>query len=286
MGKQQGSSQGLSESTKSIDFGIVHRHAAGIDLGSKSHFVAIGQDDASIREFGVFTEDHHEMAKWLKSQGVQTIAMESTGFYWKSLFLLLQSYDFEVLLVNAHHIKTIGKKTDVKDARWIWRLHTAGLLQGSYQPDEFTGQLRTYNRQRQSLIRQTSRCSNVMKKSLILMNLHLSVVLSDIMGKSGQAIIQSIINGERDSKKLASLANRRVKKSKATIAKALTGTWHEEHLFTLKQSWDAYQFYRQQIQSCDEMIEQLLEEKVQATGQNDLDFQPKKKSDQQKTRLM
>lgn len=202
--------------------------------------------------------------------------MESTGFYWKSLFLLLQSYDFEVLLVNAHHIKTIGKKTDVKDARWIWRLHTAGLLQGSYQPDEFTGQLRTYNRQRQSLIREASRHSNKMKKSLVLMNLHLSVVLSDIMSKSGQRIIQSILNGERNGQKLANLADRRVKKSKAEIAKALTGTWHEEHLFTLKQSWDAYQFYQAQIQSCDEMIEQLLQQKVEVTGQNDLDFQPKK----------
>lgn len=193
------------------------------------------------------------------------------------MFLLLQSYDFEVLLVNAYHIKTIGKKTDVKDAQWIWRLHTAGLLQGSFQPDEFTEQLRTYNRQRQSLIQEASRHINKMGKSLVLMNLHLPVVLRDITGKSGQQIIKAILDGERDGKALAALADYRVKKSKATIAKALTGIWHEEHLFTLQQSWEMYEYLQKQIQSCDEKIEKLLRQKVESTGQNDLDYAPEKK---------
>lgn len=269
----------IKNRSPSVNFPIVNTRAAGIDIGSKSNWVSIGTSRESIREYGVFTEDHHALAKWLKSNKVETVAMESTGIYWKPLFLILQSYGFEVILVNAAHIKNVrGKKSDVLDCQWIWQLHSAGLLHGSFQPDFFTAELRTYNRQRKNLIEDAARHISRMQKALILMNIQLPVVLTDITGKSGKAIIKAIIEGERDSKKLACLADGRVKADRVTIAKALTGTWQSQFLFTLEQSWNMYQSYQKQISSCDNKIDQLLKDKVASTGQNDLVYQPEKKS--------
>jgi len=269
----------MSKSKSSVTFALVHPHACGLDIGSKSNWACIGNSKDQIREFGVFTEDHHALAKWLQLNKVTTIAMESTGIYWKSVFLILQSYGFEVLLVNASHVKNVrGKKSDISDCHWIWQLHRAGLLQGSFQPDDFTEELRTYNRQRKSLVQGAAQQISKMQKALVLMNLQLPVVLTDITGKSGRAIIQAILNGQRDGKKLAALAHHKVKASKAEIAKALTGQWHKQYLFTLKQSWQMYQFYQEQITACDEQIEALLLNQTEQTGQNDLAYEPQKKS--------
>lgn len=262
-----------------VSFPMVHPHSCGIDIGSKSNWVCIGNRTEDIREFGVFTEDHHALAKWLKDHEVTTIAMESTGIYWKPLFLILQAYQFEVLLVHAAHVKNVrGKKTDMSDCHWIWQLHRAGLLQGSFQPDEFTSQLRTYSRHRQNLVEGAAQQISRMQKALVLMNLQLPLVLTDITGKSGLAIIEAILNGERDGKKLAALADCRVRASKETIAKALTGQWQEQELFTLKQCWKLYHFYWEQIRDCDQEIEQLLQQQIEQTGQHDLVYEPKKKS--------
>ena len=251
----------MSTKKTSVSFPLVNPHAAAIDVGSKFNMVCIGLEKEQIRSFGVFTEDHHQLAQWFQDHHIQTIAMESTGIYWKSLFLILQAYGFEVLLVNAAHIKNVrGKKSDVKDCQWIWQLHRAGLLQGSFQPDDFTESLRTYNRQRKNLIEGASQSVSRMQKALVLMNIQLPVVLSDITGKSGKAIIQAILNGQRNARQLAQLADPRVKASKSDIAKALTGHWHEQQLFTLRQHWEQYHFYQRQIAECDEQIETLLQE--------------------------
>jgi len=258
---------------------MLHPQAAGIDVGSKSHWVCAGQGMEYVREYAVFTSDLHELAGWLKSLGIQTIAMESTGFYWKSLFLLLQDYDFEVVLVHAAHVKNVrGKKSDIQDCQWIWQLHSAGLLSASFQPDELTESLRAYTRHRKSLIEGAARYISKMQKAMVVQNIHLSVVLTDITGKSGQAIISAILAGERDGQKLAALADRRVKADKATIAKALTGHWKEQHLFELRQSWQMYHFYHQQIAECDKRIEAILQAKIEVNGQHDLVYEPKKKS--------
>lgn len=268
----------MSKSQTSVSFSLIHPHACGIDIGSKSNWVCVGEGKGQIREFGVFTEDYHALAKWLQAHKVKTVAMESTGIYWKPLFLILQAYQFEVLLVNAAHIKNVrGKKTDMSDCHWIWTLHRAGLLNGSFQPDEFTEELRTYNRQRQSLIEGAAQQISKMQKALVLMNLQLPVVLTDITGKSGQAIIQAILEGERDGRKLAALSDRRVKASRETIAKALTGQWHKQYLFTLKQAWEMYQFYWEQITECDQQIEEILLTRTEQTGQHDLVYDPQKK---------
>ena len=213
----------MAKLKKGVKFTIVNPHAAGIDIGSKSHWVSIGLDEDQVREFGVFTEDLHELCKWLKSNKIQTVAMESTGFYWKQLFVMLQSYGMEVYLVNASFTKNVqGRKpSDKADGRWIWRLHSVGLLPASFQPDYFTEELRTYTRHRKRLIEGASQCINRMQKSLTLMNIQLPVVLSNIAGKSGMDIIEAILDGERDATKLAALADSRVKADKATLAKAL-----------------------------------------------------------------
>ena len=264
---------------RTVQFPMANPKAAGIDIGSKSHWVCAGQGMDHVREYAVFTSDLHEMAHWPKSLGVQTIAMESTGFYWKSLFLLLQDHGFEVILVNAAHVKNVrGKKSDIQDCQWIWQLHSAGLLSASFQPDELTGSLRAYTRHRKGLIDGAARYISKMQKAMVVQNIHLSVVLTDITGKSGQAIIGAILNGERNGQKLAALADRRVKADKATIVKALTGHWKDQHLFELRQSWQMYQFYHKQIAECDIEIEQILQVQIESNGQHDLVYGPKKKS--------
>ena len=276
--------QGKKGTSRQVEFTLINPHAGGIDIGSKSHWVGIGPEDEHSREFGVFTEDLHNLCKWVVSNGVTTIAMESTGFYWKQLFVMLQSYGLEVYLVNASFTKNVqGKKpSDKADGRWIWRLHSAGLLPASFQPDGFTEELRTYVRHRKQLIQDASRCVNRMQKSLTLMNIHLPIVLSDIVGKSGKAIIKSILGGQRDAKKLAALADPRVKADKATIEKALTGFWRADHLFELKQSWEMYQSYQAQIKACDEQIDTLLQQKVRDTGTAGLEYKAQKKKYRQK----
>ena len=245
-----------------VRFSLVNPDSAGIDIGSKSHFASIGTGEGCTKEFSVFTESLHEMARWFKANNIETIAMESTGFYWKSLFLLLQDYGFDVILVNAAHIKNVrGKKSDILDCQWIWQLHSAGLLHASFQPDEFTEQLRTYSRHRRSLIQGASRYVSKMQKTMVIMNVHLPVVLSDIVGQSGQTIIKAILAGVRDPHLLANLASSRVKASKEQIKSALNGNWQEQHLFELKQCWEIYQFYQNQIHDCDKQIEILLKKK-------------------------
>lgn len=264
----------MSKSSK-VEFQVANPHAAAIDVGSRSHWVCAGEAAEDTREYGVFTDAQHEMAKWLKRKSIKTIAMESTGFYWKSLFLLLQSYGFEVLLVNAQHVKQVsGRKSDLSDCQWLRKLHQAGLLKASFQPDEFTEEIRTYTRQRQSLIEGASRYVAKMQKAMVVMNIHLSVVLSDITGKSGQAIIRAILNGERDGHKLAQLADWRVKADRETIARALTGQWQSQYLFELQQHWDMYHFHLQQIKACDERIDQLLAEQVRQNDQQELYYEP------------
>jgi transposase len=171
----------MKKQKQSVSFSLVHPHACGIDVGSRSHWVCIGEGEGQVREFKAFTEDLHELCRWLCSNGVRTVSMESTGFYWKQLFLMLQSYGLEAVLVNAAQTKHAGgRKSDLSDCQWLWRLHSAGLLTGSFQPDSFTEELRTYNRHRKSLIEDASRYIAKLQKALVMMNLQLPLVLTDI----------------------------------------------------------------------------------------------------------
>ena len=244
---------------KKLKMEIIHQNAAGIDIGSKSHFVSIGQQKEDVREFGVYTKDHKEMIEWLTGAQVATIAMESTGSYWQTLFSALQTAGFEVLLVNGRDIKNVkGKKTDVMDCMWIQQLHSLGLLRGSFLPDEHTRQLQTYYNHRQFLIAQSARYTQKIQKTLRLMNIRLDVAIKDITGKTGRMIIEAILDGERIPAKLAELADIRVKKSKIEIASSLEGEWKDDLMFVLEEYYSIYSSYREKIKKVEITIESLL----------------------------
>jgi transposase len=239
---------------------VQHPHAAGIDIGSRSHWVCVGftTDAASclIREFPAHTDGLKAIAAFLREHQVTTIALESTGIYWIPLYELLQAEGFEVLLVDpsySHQLR--GRpKTDRRDCQWIYRLHSVGLLAAAFRPDEKTCQLRAYLRQRGNLIRQASRHVQHMQKALEQMNLKLTEILSDITGVTGRAIIRAILRGTRAPEKLARYRDKGCKASEAEIAQALTGSYREEHLFELKLAYEAWQFTLGQVGKVDEQI--------------------------------
>jgi transposase len=241
----------------SIDAGwdLVNPHAAGVDIGSREHWAAVPPQASKspIRKFGAFTADLEAMAEWFKQCGVTSVAMESTGVYWIPLFQILERKGLQVILVNARQIKNVsGRKTDVQDCQWIQRLHTYGLLQGSFRPEDPYCVLRTYLRYRDELVGARSTQCQHMQQALLQMNVQLSHVLSDVTGVSGLAIIEAILKGERDPIKLAALAHSSVHASQQTIAKALVGDYRAEHLFVLRQAYELYHAYESRINACDE----------------------------------
>jgi transposase len=248
---------------KEISMQIVNPDAAGIDVGSRSHFVAIGQGSGDVREFGVYNEDLHALLQWLLANDVKTVAMESTGTYWQSLFAVLQNGGLQVILCNGKFTKNIkGKKTDVQDCQWIQKLHTIGLLSGSFLPDEATEQLRTYCRHRTNLLDNAADTTRKMQKYLRLLNLRLDVVVKDITGLTGLAIIEAICKGETNAGVLASLRHGNCKKSQEEIAKALQTNGRTDYLFALKHEYNMYQSIQSAITDCDLQIEKMLNEQI------------------------
>ena len=238
-------------------------YAAGIDIGSKSHFVAVpeGTDEQPVREFSSFTDDLERLAQWLTACGVTTVAMESTGIYWIPVFEILECYGLEVRLVNARHVKNVpGRKSDVLDCQWLQQLHTYGLLRGAFRPADQVCALRAYVRQRSTLVRSSASHTQRMQKALAQMNLQLHNVVSDITGVTGMRIIKAILAGERDTKALAAMRDPRCKNSEETIARSLQGNYRQEHLFSLRQTVELYEFYQAKINDCDQQILALLKD--------------------------
>jgi transposase len=236
-------------------------HAAGIDVGSAEHYVAVPPDrDANpVQKFGSFTADLHRMARWLKDCRIQTVVMQSTGVYWTALYDVLESYGLEVNVANARHTKTLpGRKTDVQECQWLQKLHTFGLLNNSFRPAEEIRVLRGYLRQRENLVAAAATCIQHMQKALTEMNIQLANVISDISGTTGMAILRDIVKGERDPEKLAMHKHSRIRASRHEIAQSLEGTWRQELLFVLEQSLDLYQTYQNKIHSCDQRIDEQL----------------------------
>jgi transposase len=252
----------MEKKTKSpgtVSMSVVNAHAAGIDVGSREHYVAIGQQPQDVSKFGVYSKDNAKLVLFLQQQEIATVAMESTGTYWQPLFACIQAGGIEVVLSN-NYIKDPEKKTDAKDARWLQRLHTLGLLKTSFIPAAQIEQVRTYHRHRSSLVAQAATCTQKMQKALRLMNIRLDIALNDITGVSGMAILQAIVAGQRDGQTLASLVHNRVRKSKEEIADALQGQWKEEQLYILKDELESYQHFQSRMASCDKQIEILLKE--------------------------
>ena len=222
-------------------------NAAGIDVGATSHFVAVPADrsEQPVREYEAFTADLYRLADWLAECGVETVVMESTGVYWILLFGVLEERGFRVMLVDPRRIKNVpGRKSDVVDCQWLQQLHTYGLLSGAFRPGGDIRRLRSYLRQRAMLVEYASHHIQHMHKALTQMNVKLQHVIRDITGKTGMDIIEAIVVGERDPRKLARLRDRRIKADEATIAKSLQGHWREEHIFELTQALELYWTYQ------------------------------------------
>lgn len=252
----------MSPRKSDATLGLINPDAAGIDIGSASHFVAVphDRDEQPVREFKSFTADLYRLAQWLKDCGITSVAMESTGVYWIPLYELLDSQGFTVYLVNARHVKNVsGRKSDVLDCQWLQQLMSYGLLAGAFRPSDEICVLREFSRQREMLLASQVRHIQHMQKALTQMNIQLTQVLSNIVGVTGQAIIRAIVEGERDPHVLARLKKRQVKASEDDIAAALQGNWRHEHLFALRQALALYDAYQQLLNECDQHIHAELQ---------------------------
>jgi transposase len=238
---------------------VINPHAAGLDIGAREIWAAVSphHDGQTARCFGTFTPDLMTLADWLLSYGVTTVVMESTGVYWIPIFELLEARGVVCYLVNSRAIKHVpGRKSDLMDCQWLQKLHTLGLLNGSFRPDAEMRTLRTYLRHRQQLIEHRAPHILHMQKAMQEMNIQLHHVLSDITGVTGLQILRAIVAGERDPKVLASFRQSTCKADIPTIIKALTGNWQAEYLFILRQSLALYDEYSAQIATCNEVIAQ------------------------------
>jgi transposase len=220
--------------------------------------------DESVRRFGCFTADLEALADWLAGLGIRVVAMEATGVYWIALFELLESRGFEVHLVNSRATRQVsGRKSDVLDCQWIRELMSYGLLRAAFRPADAICRLRSLVRQRQAKVDERSQAILHMQKALVQMNIQLTNVLSDLAGKTGNAIVRAIVGGERDADALAALRDRRVKADLATVTRSLRGHWREEHLFALCQALEQHDFLGRQLADCDGAIGQALTAVIQ-----------------------
>lgn len=240
---------------------ILHEDAAGIDIGATEIYVAVpvDRDGGPVRCFSTFTEELMNLADWLQKCRIRTVAMESTGVYWIPLMQILESRGLEVYLVNARYAKNVpGRKTDVSDCQWLQYLHSVGLLKASFRPGQDVCAVRSLLRHRESMVELASQHVQHRQKAFDQMNLQLHHVISDLTGTTGLAIVDAILSGERDGRKLADLCDPRIRATKDTIIKSLVGDYRPEHLFTLKQSVNLYRQYQKEISECESELQRFL----------------------------
>lgn len=240
---------------------IIHPRAAGIDIGSRFHVVAVPAQlcEEPVQTFQAFTADLQRLADWLKSLGIETVVMESTGVYWIPVFEVLETAGIAVMVANARETRSVpGRKSDVNDAQWLQRLHACGLLRASFRPGRDIAALRAYLRHRERLLDYAAAHIQHMQKALTFMNIQLHHVVSDVTGTTGMSIIRAITQGERNPEVLSQFRHPNCKASEETIRNALIGNYQPEHLFALTQSLALYDFYQSRIDECDEQIQQAL----------------------------
>jgi transposase len=240
---------------------VIRPRVAGLDVGSSEHWVCgPARDDGkpNVRVFGTTTDQLNALADWLAEQGVQSVAMESTSVYWIAIYELLETRGIEVLLVNARQLHNVpGRKTDFSDCQWLQLLHSCGLLRGSFRPGEAITRLRALQRQVANLVAERTRCVQWMQKALDQMNVQVHRAVSDLTGVTGLAIVRAIVAGERDPARLALHRDPRCHKSADEIARHLTGTWRDEHLFNLTSALRLFDALEAEIAAYDA---QLLKE--------------------------
>ncbi|MFO7658292.1 MAG: IS110 family transposase [Bacteroidales bacterium] len=233
-------------------------HAAGIDIGAKMVYVYV--EGLPVTSFLTFTEDILNLRDYLVENKIETVAMEATGVYWVIIYEILEEAGLDVWLVDGRQTKQVpGRKTDVKDCQWIQQLHSYGLLNRCFVVKADVKELRSYLRLREDHIRTSSMHINHMQKALTEMNIRLKEVINQIHGKSGMAIIEAILKGERDREVLVNLCHVSIKNTKKDlVAKSLEGKYTEAGLFALQQAYNAFMFCKQQIQQCDEQIDRVI----------------------------
>ena len=234
------SKQKLSKKETAAAFPVVYPLSAGIDIGAAQHYVSVPSHltDTPTRVFSTHTIGLTELADWLVSLGITTVAMESTGIYWLTVYDILVERNIEVCLANARYVRNVpGRKTDVKDSQWLQQLHSVGLLHRSFIPDEQVRVLRTYLRLRHQQVIAKGQAINRMEKSLQQMNIKLRQVISKVDTQVGMGIVRAIADGEYNPTDLAEQHhNYRMKSSKEELARALQGNYRPEYLFALKQA--------------------------------------------------
>lgn len=236
----------------------IRKKVAGIDIGAKKLFTAI-EGHPVVSHF-TFTEDMKLLRDFLIDNKIETVAMEATGVYWIILYELLEESGLDVWLVDGRQTKQVpGRKTDVKDCQWIMELHSYGLLNRCLVVDADIKELRSYMRLREDHIRTSSMYINQMNKYLILMNIRLKEVISQLHGKSGMLVISSILNGERNRELLASLCHGSIlNKKKDLVIKSLDGKYTDSGLFGLKQAYESYLFFQNKIKECDKKVDDII----------------------------
>ncbi len=242
---------------------VIRPDVGGIDIGSRSHFVAgpVPPDGSlNVQEFGTTTPELQKMVDWLLAQNVESVAMESTSVYWIPAYELLEKHGIEVLLVNSRQISKVpGRKTDVQDCQWIRLLHSCGLLRGSFRPDEAICAIRSLKRALANLVSERTKAVQWMQKALDQMNVHIHHAVTEMTGKTGMAIIRAIVAGEREPMELVKHRDRRCKKSKEQIAEHLVGNWRPDHLFNLEKALRFYDALQEWIKDYERQILQELE---------------------------
>ena len=243
---------------------VLHACCAGLDVHKKTVVACVRRVDPAgkvfktIKTFATMTADLLDLSDWLAIQGVKVVAMESTGSYWKPVFNLLETR-FEVVLVNAHHIKQVpGRKTDVRDSEWIAQLLQHGLLRASFIPPKPTRELRDLTRQRTQLINEKTAVINRIQKVLEDANVKLGSVASNALGVSGRLMIEAIIQGEYDPIKLADLARRRLRKKIPQLQRALKGSVTDHHRFLLRTQMNHLDHLERLVRQYGERIDEVL----------------------------
>jgi len=245
---------------------ILIRCCAGLDVHKETIVVCVRRLPegrkrkvfSEVRTFATSTAAILEMADWLASAGVTHVAMESTGVYWKPIWNLLEG-QFEMLLVNAQHIKQVpGRKTDVKDCEWIAELLQHGLLRGSFVPEPVQRDLRELTRQRRQLIQAKASVANRIQKVLEDANIKLGSVATDVLGVSGRDMLRAIVSGQDDPKALAELARRKLRAKIPQLREALAGRVREHHRFLLKLLLEEVQQFEIWIGRLNERIVEVL----------------------------
>lgn len=238
---------------------VIHERCAGLDVHKGTVTAcAVTPEGKEIRTFSTMTKDLLKLADWLSERRVTHVAMESTGVYWKPVYNLLEG-DFEVMLVNAQHIKAVpGRKTDVKDAEWIGDLLRHGLVHGSFVPDRTHRELRELVRYRRSLIHQRAQVVNRIQKVLEGANIKLSTVATDVVGVSGRAMLKAMVNGTEDPEALAEMAKGRLRKKRPALEEALQGKMGSHQRMMLNSQLRHLDFLDREISQLDEEVSQRM----------------------------